>query len=361
MSLMPPFRSFASDNNAGIHPAILQAIANANADHALGYGDDVYTQRAIAKFKEHLGEDIEVYFVFNGTGANVIALSAICQPYHAVICAETAHINVDECGAPEKFAGCKLIDVPTRDGKLTVDLIAPHIRDIGVEHHVQARAVSITQSTELGTVYTPNEVRAIADFVHAQGLLLHMDGARICNAAAALGCGLREITRDCGVDVLSFGGTKNGLMLGEAVIFFPSPGRGGAGGEVKFIRKQAMQLASKMRFVAAQFEALLSNDLWLHNARHANQMAQKLGAGVAQIPAIALSRPVQANAVFAMIPRMCIAPLQEQYFFYVWDEAANEVRWMTSFDTTDEDVESFLNVVARVLDRKGDAATLQSS
>ncbi len=350
---MTNFRSFASDNNAGIHPTILQAIANANTDHVVGYGDDAYTRRAIAKFKEHLGEDIEVYFVFNGTGANVIALSAICQPYHAVICAETAHINVDECGAPEKFTGCKLIDVPTQDGKLTVDLIAPHIKDIGVEHHVQVRAVSITQTTELGTVYTPDEVRAIADFVHAQGLLLHMDGARISNAAAALGCGLREITRDCGVDVLSFGGTKNGLMLGEAVIFLPSPLRREVGGEVlgrnvKFIRKQAMQLASKMRFVAAQFEALLSNDLWLHSARHANQMAQKLAAGVAHIPAIQLSRPVQANAVFAVVPHACIALLQEQYFFYVWDEAANEVRWMTSFDTTDEDVENFLDVVQRV-------------
>ena len=341
---MTNFRSFASDNNAGIHPTILQAIANANANHVVGYGDDVYTQRAIAKFKEHLGEDIDAYFVFNGTGANVIALSAICQPYHAVICAETAHINVDECGAPEKFTGCKLIDVPTLDGKLTVDLIAPHIKDIGVEHHVQVRVVSITQSTELGTVYTPDEVRAIADFVHAQGLLLHMDGARISNAAAALGCNLREITRDCGVDVLSFGGTKNGLMLGEAVVFFkPEMSR-----NVKFIRKQAMQLASKMRFVAAQFEALLSNDLWLHSARHANQMAQKLAAGVAHIPAITLSRPVQANAVFAVVPHACIAPLQEQYFFYVWDEAANEVRWMTSFDTTDEDVENFLIVVQQV-------------
>ena len=342
---MPNFRSFASDNNAGIHPTILQAIANANTDHVVGYGDDVYTQRAIAKFKEHLGEDIDVYFVFNGTGANVIALSAICQPYHAVICAETAHINVDECGAPEKFTSCKLIDVPTQDGKLTVDLIAPHIKDLGVEHHVQVRAVSITQTTELGTVYTPNEVRAIADFVHAQGLLLHMDGARISNAAAALGCSLREITRDCGVDVLSFGGTKNGLMLGEAVVLFSSALR--AGGGVKFIRKQAMQLASKMRFVAAQFEALLSDDLWLHNARHANQMAQKLAAGVAHIPAIKLSRPVQANAVFAVVPHACIALLQEHYFFYVWDEAANEVRWMTSFDTTDNDVENFLDVVQR--------------
>jgi threonine aldolase len=355
---MTNFRSFASDNNAGIHPTILQAIANANADHVVGYGDDVYTQRAIAKFKEHLGEDIDVYFVFNGTGANVIALSAICQPYHAVICAETAHINVDECGAPEKFTGCKLIDVPTQDGKLTVDLIVPHIKDIGVEHHVQVRAVSITQTTELGTVYTPDEVRTIADFVHAQGLLLHMDGARISNAAAALGCGLREITRDCGVDVLSFGGTKNGLMLGEAVIFFPSSplllspaGRGVAsdarGEGVKFIRKQAMQLASKMRFIAAQFEALLSNDLWLHSARHANQMAQRLAAGAAHIPAIQLSRPVQANAVFAIVPQACIAPLQAHYFFYVWDEAANEVRWMTSFDTTDEDVENFLDVVQK--------------
>jgi len=341
---MSSFRSLASDNNAGIHPHILQAITDANADHALGYGADVYTERAVAKFKSHFGDGIEVFFVFNGTGANVVALSAITQPYQAVICAETAHIAVDECGAPEKFTGCKLIDVPTPDGKLTPALIAPHIKGIGDEHHVQVRVISITQSTELGTVYSLAEVRAIAELAHANGLLLHMDGARISNAAASLGCTLHQITRDCGVDVLSFGGTKNGLMLGEAVVWF----RPELGQHTKYIRKQSMQLASKMRFIAAQFEALLSNDLWLHNAQHANQMAQALAAAVADVPQVSLCRPVQANAVFAQIPLAWIEPLQTQSFFYVWDAAPNgnaalpEVRWMTSFDTTGEDVAKFV-------------------
>ena len=350
---MSSFRSLASDNNAGIHPHILQAIADANADHALGYGADVFTERAEAKFKEHFGDDSEVFFVFNGTGANVISLSTLTQPYQAVICAETAHIAVDECGAPEKFTGCKLIDVPTPDGKLMPALIAPHIKGIGDEHHVQVRVISITQSTELGTVYSLAEIRAIADLAHANGLLLHMDGARISNAAAALGCTLREISRDCGVDVLSFGGTKNGLMLGEAVVWFKPELAHAA----KFIRKQSMQLASKMRFIAAQFEALLSHDLWLHNAQHANRMAKMLAAAVTDMPRIRIRQPVQANAVFAQMPRAWLARLQAQSFFYVWDEApggeaaAPEVRWMTSFDTTDDDIAKFVAALRQISTR----------
>lgn len=344
---MSSFRSLASDNNAGIHPRILQAIAEANTNHALGYGADLYTDRAVAKFKEHFGNDVQVFFVFNGTGANVISLSSMTRPYQAVMCAETAHIAVDECGAPEKFTGCKLIDIPTPDGKLTPALIRPHIKGIGDEHHVQVRVISITQSTELGTVYSLDEVRAIAELAHTNGLLLHMDGARISNAAAALGRSLREVTRDCGVDVLSFGGTKNGLMAGEAVVWFNTE----VAQQAKYIRKQSMQLASKMRFIAAQFDALLSDDLWLHNAQHANQMAQQLAAAVADVPGVRVRQAVQANAVFAQIPRAWLAALQSQSFFYVWDEApagdadAPEVRWMTSFDTTEEDIAAFVNAL----------------
>ncbi len=347
------FRSFASDNNAGIHPEILAAIAQANIDHVAGYGDDEYTARAITQFKRHFGEDVEVYFVFNGTAANVIGLSAMTQPYNAVLCAQVAHINVDECGAPERFTGCKLIDIPTPDGKLTVDLVKPHVHGIGVEHHVQVKVIAITQSTELGTLYTPAEVRALADYAHAQGLLLHMDGARISNAAAALGCSLRACSRDCGVDVLSFGGTKNGLMIGEAVVLFPS-GDGRVGLEnryeqVKFIRKQAMQLSSKMRYIAAQFEALLRDDLWLRNAQHANAMAHTLAAAVRDIPGLRLTQAVQVNGVFAVVPRPQIEQLLQQHFFYVWDEHTNEVRWMTSFDTTEQDVAQFISTIKRVM------------
>ena len=325
----------------------------ANVDHVAGYGDDEYTARAIAQFKRHFGEDVEVYFVFNGTAANVIGLSAITRPYHGIICSEVAHINVDECGAPEKFTGCKLIDISTPDGKLTVDLIRPHVHGIGVEHHVQVRVISITQSTELGTVYSREEVRNIADYAHANGLLLHMDGARLSNAAAALGCNLRECSRDCGVDVLSFGGTKNGLMLGEAVVLFPQPSGvsetsdGLSRQEVKFIRKQALQLPSKMRFIAAQFEALLGDDLWLRNAQHANAMARKLAAGLSHNPGISVTQPVQANAIFATLPRPQIERLLQKHFFYIWNENTNEVRWMTSFDTTEEDIARFLSSIER--------------
>jgi threonine aldolase len=337
------YRSFASDNNAGIHPEILRAIADANDGHVVGYGDDVFTERAITKFKQHLGDDIDVYFVFNGTGANVVALQASTRPHNAIICTNTSHIHFDECGAPERMTGCKLIDVPTPDGKLNVDLIAPHIHGIGDVHHVQARVVSITQSTELGTVYEPDEIRAIANFCHSHDLLLHMDGARICNAAASLNVPLRAITTDVGVDALSFGGTKNGMMGGEAVVFFNNA----ITNEAKFIRKQSMQLASKMRFISAQFEAMLSNDLWKRNASHANAMAQRLAQKLES--AVKITRAVQANAVFAIIPREKIPLLQARSFFYVWDESTSEVRWMCSFDTTKEDVDKFAAFVRSTL------------
>lgn len=334
-------KSFASDNNAGIHPKILKAISDANQGHVVGYGDDEYTAQAIQKFKEHFGQQIEVFFVFNGTGANVLSLQAMTDSYNAVICAQSSHLNVDECGAPEKFTGCKLITVPTPDGKLTVDLVKPYLHGFGDQHHVQPKVISITQSTEYGTVYSLAEIKVLADLAHENNMLLHMDGARLANAAASLKLSLRVLTIDVGVDVLSFGGTKNGMMLGEAVIFFkPELAK-----NFLYIRKQGMQLASKMRFISAQFSALLSDNLWLENATHANAMAQKLVQQLKSIPQIKITKDVQANAVFAVIPKAMISELQKNYFFYVWNEADNEVRWMTSFDTTEEDIEKFVKII----------------
>lgn len=315
----------------------MRAIAAANEGHVRGYGDDAHTHAAISKIRAHLGEEAEVFFVFNGTGANVSVLQALMPSYGAVICAQTAHINVDECGAPEKFTGGKLIDVATPDGKLTPAMIEAHVHGLGDQHHVQPSVVSITQSTEMGTVYTADEVRAIAVCAHSHGMTLQMDGARISNAAASLGLSLREITADCGVDALSFGGTKNGLMGGEAVVFFrPELAR-----NYKFIRKQSMQLASKMRFIAAQFDTLLTDELWRRNASHANAMARRLAHALEGLSGVWITQPVQANAVFAVIPGELIAPLQAKHFFYVWDEARCEVRWMTSFDTSEADVDAF--------------------
>jgi threonine aldolase len=265
----------------------------------------------------------------------------VTQSYHAVICPETAHINVDECGAPERFSGCKLLTCNTPDGKLTVDMIASHMHEIGFEHHVQPRVVSITQATELGTVYTLDEIREIAKYTHEHGMLLHMDGARISNAAVSLDCGFYEMTGGAGVDVLSFGGTKNGLMYGEAIIFFnPTLCE-----DFKYRRKQGMQLASKMRYIAAQFSAFLENDLWKENASHANRMARKLYAAVKDISGVEVTRQVESNAVFAKIPSHIVPALQDEFFFYVWDEEVSEVRWMCSFDTTEADIEAFISLL----------------
>jgi threonine aldolase len=342
-------RTFASDNNAGVHPEILTAIEAANRGHVLAYGADPFTAAAVETFQSHLGPDAEVFFVFNGTGANVLGIQAVTRPYEAVICADLAHINVDECGAPERLSGCKLLGVPAPGGKISPDAVGSRLRGIGDQHHVQPRLLSISQSSEYGTVYTPDEIRALATFAHANGLLLHMDGARIANAAAALDLPLRAITADAGVDVLSFGGTKNGLLGGEAVVFF----RQEHAAAFRFIRKQGMQLASKMRFVAAQFDALLGTDLWLRSARHANAMAQRLGLGLGAVPGVALTQPVEANAVFAILPRDTIAPLQAEAYFHVWDEPRNEVRLMASFDTTPDDVDRFVAAAARLLRARG--------
>ncbi len=342
---MKPLRSFASDNNAGVHPEIIKAIAAANEGHVVGYGDDHYTAAAVGQFKHHFGDDIEVFFVFNGTAANCLGLKALTSSYHAVICSEAAHIYVDECGAPEKFTGCKLIPIPAKDGKLTVPAVRAACHGLGVEHHVQPRVISITQTTEVGTVYKPDEIRQLARFAHENGMFLHADGARIANAAVALGLNLRQATRDLGMDVLSFGATKNGAMGAEAVIFF-NPAHAA---DFKFYRKQGMQLSSKMRFISAQFDALFKDDLWLRNARHANRMAQRLRREVRKIPELKLVYRVEANGVFVQIPRRAIAKLQKRYFFYVWDEELSVVRWMCSWDTTEVDVKQFVEFVRRIV------------
>jgi len=344
---MKPARSFASDNNAGIHPKILQAIAAVNRGHAVGYGDDPYTASAVRKFKERFGPDIAVFFVFNGTAANCLGLKALTDSFHAVICTEAAHIYTDECGAPEKFTGCKLIPIPTTDGKLTVESVRHAYQGIGDQHHVQPKVISITQCTETGTVYRPKEVRDLARFAHDRKLFLHMDGARIANAAVSLGLSLREATRDLGADVLSFGGTKNGAMGAEAVIFFNK----NLAENFLYVRKQGMQLASKMRFISAQFEALFTNDLWRKNAEHSNRMAALLQNEISKIPQVKIVYPVEANGVFAQIPRQAIAKLQKRYFFYVWNDEQSVVRWMCSFDTTEEDVKEFARFVGETVGR----------
>ena len=338
-------RSFASDNNAGVHPEIIEAIRNANDGHVIAYGSDPITARAMELFQKHFGSDVAVYFVFGGTGANVLGLKAITQPHHAIFCADTAHVNVDECGAPEKFTGCKLIAIPTPDGKLRVEQIKPLLHGIGVEHHVQPRVISISQATEMGTVYTREELKTLAGFAHDNGLLLHVDGARLANAAVGLDKTFKEITTDVDVDVLSFGGTKNGMMYGEAVVFFDK----NLASEFKYIRKQGMHLPSKMRFISAQFEALLSGDLWRRGAEHANRMAQILGSELAKVPKIKLTQPVQSNGVFATIPKEYIPVLQEKYFFYVWDDAISEVRLMASFDTSEDDIRNFIYFVNQIV------------
>ena len=338
-------KGFASDNNSGIHPAIFKAMEEANRGHVVGYGNDPYTQRAIQLFKTRFGGDTEVFFVFNGTGANVLGLSTLTQSFHSIICAETAHIQEDECGAPEKFTGCKLIPVETVSGKITSEAVLPHLKGFDFEHHSQPGVISISQVTEMGTVYQPHEIKALADLAHKYKMFLHMDGARISNAAVSLGLDFKVFTRDCGVDVLSFGGTKNAMMMGEAVLFFNPE----LTGLTKYIRKQSMQLYSKMRFIGAQFQAYFENDLWKETATHANKMAKLLEKEVAQIPEITITEPVDANGIFATVPSEIIKLLQEQFFFYMWNEQKSEVRWMTSWDTTEEEIYEFVGLIKKLL------------
>jgi threonine aldolase len=333
----PEARGFASDNYAGIHPEILEAIGRANGGHQVAYGADVYTRHLQEVFRHHFGGQATAYPVFNGTGANVISLQAMTERWDAVICAESAHINVDEGGAPERVGGLKLLTVPTTLGKLTPELVGLQAWGWGNEHRAQPKVVSITQSTELGTCYSVDEIAAIVEHAHDHDLAVHLDGARIANAAAALGVPMRAFTTDVGVDVVSFGGTKNGIMIGECVVVLnPEAVRG-----MPFLRKLSMQLASKMRFVSVQFDALLSGDLWLRNASHANAMAARLEAAVRDVDGVEVQRPVEANSVFAILPAVVTGRLQQRYPFYIWDESSGEVRWMTSFDTTEADVDGF--------------------
>lgn len=338
-------KMFASDNNSGIHPAIMAALAAANAGHAPAYGSDSHTEAAIEKFKTHFGEACEILFVFNGTGANIIGLKAMVRSHQAVICTDGAHIHSDEGGAAEGFIGGKLLTSPSLDGKLTISDIERQLHNIGNQQRSQPKAVSISQCTELGTVYTIEEIRKITSFAHAHGLYVHMDGARISNAAAYLGCSLAEMTADAGIDMLSFGGTKNGMMIGEAVVCFHKE----LGAELAFIRKQGMQLGSKMRFLSAQFERLLTDNLWLDNARHANSMAKRLADGLTKLPGVSLTQPVETNAVFASMPSAQIEKLQQSYAFAIWNESANEIRLVASFDTAPEDVDAFLRAAAQAV------------
>ena len=344
-----PRRGFASDNNAGVHPRVWDALRSADHGHAVAYGDDIYTETAVRLFRERFGQRAEVFFVFGGTGANVSALAAVTRPFQAVVCAHSAHVNVDECGAPERFTGCKLIDLPTADGKLRVEQIEPLLARAGDQHHVQPRVVTVSQATELGTVYTVEETTRLAEFAHARGLLLHVDGARLANAAARLDVSLQGLTADAGVDVLSFGGAKNGMMYGEAVVFFDRA----LAADFRFVRKQCAQLPSKMRFVAAQFTALLGADLWRETAAHANRMAQTLASELHSIPQVRITQPVESNAVFAVLPHESIPRVQERFFFYVWNEQTDEVRFMCSFDTTEEDVAELLAVIREAVRDEG--------
>jgi threonine aldolase len=344
-----PRREFASDNHAGAHPEVLAALAAANRGHADSYGGDEWTARLEERFRELFGAEAQAFCVFNGTGANVLCLDVLGRPQEAVICSSDAHIHLDECGAPERITGMKLLPVPTEHGKLRPADLARWEGRRGDEHHVQPRIVSITQSTELGTLYSAAEIAAIADAAHELDMYVHLDGARIANAAAALELPVAAFTSEVGVDAVSFGGTKNGLLFGEVAVFC-----GGLGhGRVRFARKQLMQLASKGRFISAQFEALLADELWLRSARHANEMAARLGRGVETLDGAELVHPVEANGVFVRLPQPAIdallAELPGAHPFYVWDAEAGVVRWMCSWDTTPDDVDGLLAATGRAL------------
>ncbi|WP_165063227.1 threonine aldolase family protein [Marisediminicola senii] len=348
----PTSRSFASDNYAGIHPEVLQAIADANGGHQVSYGEDAYTARLQEVMRQHFGERAEAFPVFNGTGANVLSLQSMLPRWGAVVCSEHAHIDRDENAAPERIAGLKLLTVAAPDGKLTPAAIDTQAWGWGDEHRAQPLAVSITQSTELGTVYTPDEVRAITEHAHARGMTVHMDGARLANAAASLGVPLRAFTTDAGVDLVSFGGTKNGLMYGEAVVVLSPEASTG----LRFLRKMDMQLSSKMRFASAQLLALLEGDLWLRSAQHANAMAERLRTAIDTLPGITVTQPTQANAVFAILPAGVADRVRESFRFYDWDAARGEVRWMCAFDTTESDVDAFVAAIRAALDQHGPVA-----
>lgn len=340
-----PWRGFASDNYAGAHPEVLEALAAANVGHQSAYGDDVVTAQATDIIRELFGAQAGFFPVFNGTGANVVALQSVTQRWQSVIASATAHIHADEGGAPEVMAGLKLWTVPTVDGKVRPEDVQGQCFDMEFVHRSQPGAVSITQSSEMGTVYTPDQVAALAEVAHANGLALHMDGARLSNAAASLGVPVRAFTTDAGVDLVSFGLTKNGAMIAESVVVLDSERVRG----IDFLRKTSMQLSSKMRFMSAQYVALLTDDLWLRSAAHANAMAQRLENAVRELPGVTITQSVQANAVFAILPADVTAALQERFHFYTWNQETGEVRWMCAWDTTPEDVDDFAAAIGEEL------------
>ena len=331
-------RSFASDNNSGVHPLVMEALVKANTGHAVGYGDDPWTKEATELVKKQFARPCEALFVFNGTGSNTMALQLMTRPYHIIFCAETGHVAVDECGAPSKGTGCFMRTIPTPDGKLTPELLKPYMINFGVEHHSQPGAVYISQCTELGTIYTPQEVRELCDFAHEHGLMVHMDGARISNAAAALGVSLDEVSGACGVDTLTLGGTKNGLMGSECVVIFNQ----NLVREARYARKQACQLASKMRYVSCQFTAFLTDDLWLKCAQRANRLAKKLHDALTTMPDVTFTQKMESNQLFFIMPKEKEEKLHEKYYFYYWNESVGEMRLVTSWDTTEEDVDGLI-------------------
>jgi Threonine aldolase len=334
-------KSFASDNNSGVHPQVLEAIQAANSGHAVAYGDDKWTMEAENVLRTVFGEDIMPYFVFNGTGANVVSLQVSTRSFHSIICASSSHILVDECGSPTKMTSCQLREIQTPDGKLTPELIKPLLHGFDDQHHSQPKVIYISQVTELGTVYTSEELKALCELAHKHDMYVHMDGSRLANACAYLNTGMRELSRDCGIDILSLGGTKNGMLIGEAVIAF----RPELQQYLKFYRKQSTQLYSKMRFLSTQFTAYFRNNIWLENAKHANVMATCLAEKIRSVPHLKLIQKIESNALFLTMPRSYIAELQKEYFFYVWNEERDEVRWVTSWDTTPEDIEDFVKKI----------------
>ena len=340
-------RGFASDNNAGVHPEVLKELTAVNSGHTIGYGSDKYTGIATELFREHFGKETETFFVFTGTAANVLGLCGLTRSWNSVITAFTAHIEQDECGAPEKFTGCKVLTVDTPNGKIDIEMLKKHMHGFDFEHHSQPKVISVTQTTEMGTVYTPEEISKLAEYAHSNGMLLHMDGARIANAAVYLGVPFRTFTTDAGVDVLSFGGTKNGMMYGEAVCFL----KPGLSNDFKYIRKQGMQLASKMRFISAQYIAYFRDNLWKQCASHSNSMAKLLAEKLMGINGIRITQPVQSNGVFVIMPGEVAEKVSKYYFFYPWNEFISEYRLMTSWDTTEEDIDEFVFLLNKELIR----------
>ncbi len=335
--------SFGSDNHSGVHPEIMEAIVKANSDFAVAYGDDEYSQKVLRGVEELLGGDCEAMFVVNGTGANILSLSNLAHSSDAVLCPATAHINCDECGAPEKIIGCKLIPLEHTDGKVYPETVKKYLHGFGEQHHSQPNVLSISQPTELGTLYTVEEIKALANLMHSVGGYLHIDGSRVSNAAAALNIPVKAFTADAGADALSFGGTKNGLLMGEIVVLFKRTSNNRA----LFLRKQMTQLYSKARFMAAQFERYFKDEMYLELARHSNQMAKYLESKLMEIPQIKISRPVDTNAVFAYISKELYEKLSAKHMFYIWDEETMEVRWMCSFDTHKENIDEFIEDIKK--------------